>query len=99
MQLMPATAHEMGVVDSFDPRQNIMGGTRYLRKLANQFDGDLVLTLAAYNAGQRAVKRHMDIPPYDETQRYVRRVLKLYYFYKQQPWLYDPLSTRGGAPQ
>jgi hypothetical protein len=84
MQLMPPTAAEMGVEDSFDPRQNILGGTRYLRKLANEFEGDLVLTLAAYNAGQTAVNRHMDIPPYAETQRYVRRVLKLYYYYKEQ---------------
>lgn len=84
MQLMPATATEMGVIDSFDPRQNILGGTRYLRTLANAFDGDLVLTLAAYNAGQNAVDRHMDIPPFTETQRYVRRVLKLYYFYKRE---------------
>ena len=84
MQLMPPTAAEMGVLDSFDPRQNILGGTRYLRTLANAFDGDLVLTLAAYNAGQNAVNRHMDIPPFAETQRYVRRVLKLYYYYKDQ---------------
>ncbi len=85
MQLMPPTAADMGVKDSFDPRQNILGGTRYLRLLANMFDGDLVLTLAGYNAGQKAVVRHnMDIPPFDETQRYVRRVLQLYYHYKKQ---------------
>ena len=84
MQLMPETAEEMGVSNIFDPRQNILGGTRYLRVLANTFNGDLVLTLAAYNAGHLAVVRHMDIPPFAETQRYVRRVLKLYYFYKKQ---------------
>jgi len=84
MQLMPPTAKQMGVDDSFNPRQNILGGTRYLRYLANSFEGDLVLTLAAYNAGQKAVNRHMDIPPFAETQRYVRRVLRLYYFYKKQ---------------
>jgi soluble lytic murein transglycosylase-like protein len=84
MQLMPKTAKEMGVIDSFDPEQNILGGTRYLRLTANTFNGDLVLTLAAYNAGHRAVSKHMDIPPYAETQRYVRRVLKLYYYYKEQ---------------
>ena len=84
MQLMPPTAAEMGVEDSFDPRQNILGGTRYLRLLANMFDGDLVLTLAGYNAGQKAVTKHGDIPPYNETQRYVRRVLQLYYHYKKQ---------------
>lgn len=84
MQLMSQTAEEMGVDDPFDPRKNILGGTRYLRVLANAFDGDLVLTLAGYNAGHRAVSRHMDIPPFAETQRYVRRVLRLYYHYKKQ---------------
>ncbi len=79
MQLMPATAARMGVTDIFDPRQNIMGGTRYLRVLANQFNGDLVLTIAAYNAGEGAVLRYRGIPPYEETQRYVRRVLRHYY--------------------
>ena len=83
MQLMPQTAEEMGVDDPFDPRKNILGGTRYLRLLANTFDGDLVLTLAGYNAGHRAVVRYMDIPPFAETQRYVRRVLRLYYHYKK----------------
>ena len=83
MQLMPKTAEEMGVNDPFDPRKNILGGTRYLRLLANAFDGDLVLTLAGYNAGHRAVSRYMDIPPFAETQRYVRRVLRLYYHYKK----------------
>lgn len=84
MQLMPQTAADMGVEAVFDPRQNILGGTRYLRHLANAFEGDLVLTLASYNAGQKAVNRHMDIPPIAETQRYVRRVLKLYYHFKDE---------------
>lgn len=79
MQLMPATAARMGVTDVFDARQNIMGGTRYLRILANHFNGDLVLTIAAYNAGEGAVLRYRGIPPYEETQRYVRRVLRWYY--------------------
>jgi len=83
MQLMPETAEEMGVDDPFDPRKNILGGTRYLRVLANSFEGDLVLTLAGYNAGHRAVSRYMDIPPFAETQRYVRRVLRLYYHFKK----------------
>jgi len=84
MQLMPATARDLGVRDSFDPAQNIRGGTRYLRVLANQFNGDLVLTIAAYNAGEGAVIRHRGIPPYEETQRYVRRVLRHYYTYLQE---------------
>jgi soluble lytic murein transglycosylase-like protein len=83
MQMMPGTANEMGVEDPFNPRQSILGGTRYLRTLANTFDGDLVLTLAAYNAGHQAVFRYMDIPPISETQQYVRRVLQLYFHYKQ----------------
>jgi soluble lytic murein transglycosylase-like protein len=81
MQLMPGTASRMGVADSFDPRQNILGGARYLRILANTFDGDLILTIAAYNAGEGAVMRHGGIPPYEETQRYVERVLGWYYQY------------------
>jgi soluble lytic murein transglycosylase-like protein len=81
MQLMPGTAGRMGVTDSFDPRQNILGGARYLRILANTFDGDLILTIAAYNAGEGAVMRHGGIPPYEETQRYVERVLGWYYRY------------------
>lgn len=83
MQLMPATAARMGVRDPFDPRQNILGGTRYLRILANHFNGDLVLTIAAYNAGEGAVMRYRGIPPYEETQRYVRRVLRHYYDFLQ----------------
>ncbi len=83
MQLMPRTAASMGVRDPFDPRQNILGGARYLRILANLFQGDLILTVAAYNAGEGAVKRYRGIPPYAETQRYVRRVLRHYYRYRQ----------------
>ncbi len=83
MQLMPGTAARMGVTDIFDPRQNILGGARYLRILANTFNGDLVLTVAAYNAGEAAVLRYRGIPPYDETQRYVRRVLGWYYDFLQ----------------
>lgn len=82
MQLMPKTARSMGVSDPFDARQNILGGSRYLRILANRFKGDLVLTVAAYNAGEAAVEKYDGIPPYKETQRYVRRVLKHYYAYR-----------------
>jgi soluble lytic murein transglycosylase-like protein len=83
MQLMPGTAANMGVRDPFDPRENILGGVRYLRVLANGFNGDLVLTIAAYNAGEGAVVRHRGVPPYEETQRYVQRVLGWYYHYVQ----------------
>lgn len=82
MQLMPGTASSMGVVDPFDPRQNVLGGARFLRVLANKLQGDLVLTVAAYNAGPGAVRRHKGVPPYAETQRYVRKVLKYYYEFR-----------------
>ena len=84
MQLMPKTARSMGVSDPFDVRQNILGGARYLRILANRFKGDLILTVAAYNAGELAVEKYNGIPPYKETQRYVRRVLKHYYVYRSE---------------
>ena len=84
MQLMPKTARSMGVSDPFDARQNILGGARYLRVLANRFKGDLILTVAAYNAGHGAVEKYNGIPPYRETQRYVRRVLKHYYAYRSE---------------
>src|SRR5205085_80847 len=75
MQLMPRTAGEMFVEDPVDPAQNIMGGTRYLRWLANQFDGDMILTLAAYNAGPDAVRKYGGVPPFEETRVYVKRVV------------------------
>lgn len=85
MQLMPATAREMYVKDIFDARENIEGGTRYLRVLANEFDGDMVKMVAAYNAGPDAVRKYGgQIPPYPETQAYVRKVLSLYFQYKAQ---------------
>ena len=81
MQLVPATALEMAVVDSFDPADNIYGGARYLRIQINRFAGDLRLSLAAYNAGPAAVERAGDVPAYPETRDYVRRVLILYRYY------------------
>jgi len=73
MQLMPETARSLGVVDSFDPVQNIAGGTLYLAKQLREFN-DLSLALAAYNAGPEAVRRHGGIPPYRETQDFVQKV-------------------------
>jgi soluble lytic murein transglycosylase-like protein len=85
MQLMPATATEMYVKDIFDARENIEGGTRYLRVLANEFDGDMVKMVAAYNAGPEAVRKYGgNVPPYAETQAYVRKVISLYFQYKAQ---------------
>jgi soluble lytic murein transglycosylase-like protein len=82
MQMIPATAQRMMVTDVFDPRQNIFGGTRYLRVLANLFNGDLELTVAAYNAGEGAVMRHGGIPPFEETRNYVTQVLAYYRHYR-----------------
>lgn len=78
MQLMPATAEYLGVRDSFDARQNILGGTRYLRTLLDSFDGDIDLALAAYNAGPGAVAKYKGIPPYRETRQYVAAVRAAY---------------------
>jgi soluble lytic murein transglycosylase-like protein len=74
MQLMPATARQYGVEDAFDPLQNLRAGTIHLRRLLDEFDGDLTLALAAYNAGSGAVRRHGGVPAYRETQEYVRKV-------------------------
>jgi soluble lytic murein transglycosylase-like protein len=83
MQLMPETAERMQVRDIVDPRENIFGGVRYLRVLANMFNGDLELTLAGYNAGESAVIRHGGIPPFDETTDYVIKVLTYYRRYRE----------------
>jgi hypothetical protein len=77
MQLMPGTARDLAVADPWDPGQNIRGGTSYLRRLLDQFDGNEDLALAAYNAGPNAVVRHGGIPPYRETRDYVDRILRL----------------------
>jgi len=77
MQLMPGTARRLGVLDSFDARQNIFGGTQYLRILLDQFQGDVSLALAAYNAGENAVLRYRGVPPYKETRGYVQKVQNL----------------------
>jgi soluble lytic murein transglycosylase-like protein len=83
MQLMPATARDMFVTDPFDPAQNIEGGARYLRLLANQYGGDALRTLAAYNAGPEAVRRSRgDVPDIPETRAYVRKVVDLWNAYK-----------------
>ncbi|MDJ0806634.1 MAG: lytic transglycosylase domain-containing protein [Gammaproteobacteria bacterium] len=79
MQLMPATANRYGVDDSYDPLQNLEGGARYMKDLLTEFKFDLKLALAAYNAGENAVRKYGNqIPPYPETQRYVEKVLGYY---------------------
>ena len=86
MQLIPETAARFGVGDIFNPRENIYGGTRYLAYLISLFDGDLELVLAGYNAGENAVIRYDNqIPPYNETKRYVKKVFKFLEYFRDNP--------------
>ncbi len=82
MQLMPATARGLGV-DPNDPLKNLEGGIKYLAQLADKYDGDYVKTLAAYNAGSGRVDSYDGVPPFPETQRYVKNVLALYKKYSR----------------
>ena len=77
MQIMPELAAELGVADAFDPRDNIMGGVRYLRQLLEAHGGDLELALASYNAGPGNVARYHGVPPFPETRRYVKTITSL----------------------
>jgi soluble lytic murein transglycosylase-like protein len=99
MQLMPGTASALGVNDSFHPDENIEGGVRHLRYLLDLFKGDLRLALAAYNAGENAVLRYNGIPPYQETQTYIQRVLQYLQNYGNESRSSDssnPLTEQGG---
>lgn len=78
MQLMPSTAESLGVTDSKDPVQNVDGGVRYLKSLMKKYNGNLILSLAAYNAGPGAVDKYGGVPPYKETQNYVKNILANY---------------------
>jgi soluble lytic murein transglycosylase-like protein len=92
MQLMPGTALRFGVSSIWDPRQNIEGGTRYMRFLLDKFDGDVQLALAGYNAGEGAVMKYGNrIPPYSETQEYVRRISRRYSLIR------DPMAARSAS--
>ena len=82
MQLMPETAASMGVTNSYDPTQNVAGGTRYLRSMLDRFGGDVTKAVAAYNAGPEAVEHYGGVPPYAETQSYVNNVLDTLRHYK-----------------
>lgn len=96
MQLMPETAERMQVKDINDPRENIFGGVRYLRVLANMFNGDLDLTVAAYNAGEGAVVAHGGIPPFAQTRDYVVKVTK---FYRRYRTIADAVEASIGQPE
>jgi soluble lytic murein transglycosylase-like protein len=82
MQLMPGTAAGLGVTDSYDPAQNVAGGTKYIKGLLERFNGDVRLAVAAYNAGPGAVEKYGGVPPYAETQNYVQNVLASYAKYR-----------------
>jgi soluble lytic murein transglycosylase len=82
MQIMPENFKPLGINDPFDPSQNIHAGARYFKQMYDRFKGKLALSLAAYNAGPKAVERFKTVPPYEETEEYVKRVLKFYYNYK-----------------
>lgn len=84
MQLMPRTANALGVEDPLDPQANIMGGTKYLKKLMKRFDNDIELALAAYNAGSRNVRKHNGIPPFKATHRYIAKIKVYYKHYRNQ---------------
>lgn len=96
MQLMPATVERYQVGDPFDPQANIEGGLRYLSVLRQRFSDDLRHVLAAYNAGEGAVKRYGGIPPYPETRRYVVRILALYGKYRIASKIYRYRMSHGG---
>ena len=78
MQMMPATAKRFGLKDPFDPKANVEAGTKYLKWLLKRFDGDVSLALAGYNAGEGSVDKYKGIPPYSETQNYVKKIVNTY---------------------
>ncbi|MCJ7616189.1 MAG: lytic transglycosylase domain-containing protein [Desulfobacterales bacterium] len=84
MQIMPANFDALKITNPFNPRENILGGTLYLKQLITRFDGNLPLALAAYNAGPKTVEHYKRIPPIKETENYVTKIMKSYYLYKKQ---------------
>lgn len=97
MQIMPSTAKYLGVKDAFDPHQNVHGGCKFLRLLANRFNGDMVLTIAGYHAGAGAVQKYGGVPPYESTRAYVKAVMRRYYAYERQARLQGPAARQEPA--
>jgi soluble lytic murein transglycosylase len=83
MQIMPENIRALNIKDPFDPLENIMGGARYLKQLIKRFDGELPMALAAYNAGPNMVDRYKRIPPFEETENFVEKVMKYYSIFKK----------------
>lgn len=98
MQLMPSTARELRVADPFDPRDNVEGGTRYLKQMLRRFRNDISLSLAAYNAGASTVMRYGGVPPYRETQSYIRKVKMLMRRYERDEQSAPPLQPPPRMP-
>ena len=87
MQIMPGNFLQLRVRDPYNAYENIMGGTLYLKQLLNRFDGNLILALAAYNAGPAAVSRYNNVPPYKETRNFIKRVLEYNRIYREETTL------------
>jgi soluble lytic murein transglycosylase len=94
MQLMPDTARLHNVSDAYNPGENVEGGARHLRMLLDRYQGDLELSLVAYNAGSAAVEKHRGIPPFPETKEYVRRVLRFYDSYRNALPSFQPVAQQ-----
>jgi soluble lytic murein transglycosylase-like protein len=92
MQLMPDTARLHNISDAYNPSENVEGGARHLRMLLDRYQGDLEVSLAAYNAGSAAVEKHRGIPPFPETKEYVRRVLRFYDSYRNALQPFQPVA-------
>ena len=97
MQLIPETAIRHGVRNLYDTNENVIGGAKHLRYLLDRFHGNIRLALAAYNAGERKVDRYGQIPPYKETQDYVKKVLLYYRSYKKEGWIMPVVMTTPSA--